>query len=78
MEFAKKFSVIGFDINQERVDMMKNRIDPSEELEAEAFDNKDILFTTNTEDLRDAHFLKGFLCGKGMLKLVLNSVTVCM
>ena len=56
LEFAKKFSVIGFDINQERVDMMKNRIDPSEELEAEAFDNKDILFTTNTEDLRDAHF----------------------
>lgn len=56
LEFAKKFSVIGFDINQERVDMMKNRIDPSEELEAEAFDNKDILFTTNNEDLRDAHF----------------------
>ena len=56
LEFAKKFSVIGFDINQERVDMMKNRIDPSEELDAEAFDNKDILFTTDIEDLRTAHF----------------------
>ena len=41
LEFAKKFSVIGFDINQQRVDMMKNRIDPSEELVAEDFDNKD-------------------------------------
>ena len=56
LEFAKKFSVIGFDINQQRVDMMKNRIDPSEELEADAFDNKDILFTTNAEDLKNAHF----------------------
>lgn len=56
LEFAKKFSVIGFDINQQRVDMMKNRIDPSEELEAEAFDNKDILFTANDEDLKSAHF----------------------
>ena len=27
LEFAKHFSVIGFDINQERVDMMKNHID---------------------------------------------------
>lgn len=56
LEFAKKFSVIGFDINQQRVDMMKNNVDPSEELEAEAFDNKDILFTANAEDLRRAHF----------------------
>lgn len=56
LEFAKKFSVVGFDINQQRVDMMKNCIDPSEELEASAFDNKDILFTANIEDLKQAHF----------------------
>ena len=33
LEFAKKISVIGFDINEERVQMMRNKIDPSQELE---------------------------------------------
>lgn len=56
LELAKKFSVIGFDISAERVALMKNRIDPSEELEAEAFDNKDILFTADPADLKQAHF----------------------
>ena len=56
LEFAKKFSVIGFDINQERVEMMKNGQDPSEELEAEAFENKDIIYTADPEVLKEAHF----------------------
>ncbi len=56
LEFAKKISVIGFDINQERVDMMKNNIDPSNELEASDFENSDITFTANIEDLKDANF----------------------
>lgn len=54
--FAKKFSVIGFDINEQRVDMMKQKIDPSQELESEAFEGADILFTANPEDLKKAHF----------------------
>lgn len=54
--FAKKFSVIGFDINEARVDMMRNGIDPSKELESEAFENKDIYFTSKLEELKDAHF----------------------
>lgn len=29
LEFARKISVIGFDINQGRVDLMKNNIDRS-------------------------------------------------
>ena len=37
LEFAKKVSVIGFDINAKRIDMMKQSIDPSNELEASAF-----------------------------------------
>ncbi len=53
---AKKFKVIGFDISEERVAMMKKGIDPSKELEAEAFANKDITFTHNYEDLKEAHF----------------------
>ena len=28
LEFAKKIDVIGFDINPQRVDLMKNKIDP--------------------------------------------------
>lgn len=56
LEFAKKISVIGFDINQKRVDMMKKGIDPSQELEAEAFKDKDIVFTSDLEVLREAKF----------------------
>ncbi len=56
LEFAKKFSVIGFDISEERVEMMKNGVDPSEELEASAFANKDIIFTADPEELKNAHF----------------------
>lgn len=56
LEFARKISVIGFDINQKRVDMMKQKIDPSNELEASAFDGADIQFTANLDDLKQASF----------------------
>ena len=56
LEFAKKIKVVGFDINQARVDLMKNKIDPSNELDKEAFEHSDILFTSNIEDLRDVEF----------------------
>jgi len=56
LEFAKQASVIGFDINQERVDLMNQNIDPSNELESEDFEGADIQFTANLEDLRSANF----------------------
>ena len=56
LEFAKKIKVIGFDINAERVEMMRNKIDPSQELEASAFDGCDIEFTNDLEVLRKANF----------------------
>jgi UDP-N-acetyl-D-galactosamine dehydrogenase len=56
LEFAKKISVIGFDINAQRVEMMKNGIDPSQELEKEAFEGTDISFTANIDDLKEASF----------------------
>jgi len=56
LEFARKFSVIGFDINEKRVEMMRNHEDPSQELEKSKFDNCDIEFTSNLDDLRKAHF----------------------
>lgn len=56
LEFSKKLSVVGFDISEQRVDMMNNKKDPSNELSTEAFDNCDIIFTTNPEDLKEASF----------------------
>lgn len=56
LEFARKVSVIGFDIREDRIEMMKNHVDPSEELDASAFENTDILYTANPEDLKEASF----------------------
>lgn len=56
LEFARKISVIGFDIHAGRVEQMKQGIDPSQELESEAFEGCDIHFTANPEDLAEATF----------------------
>ena len=56
LEFARHFRVIGFDINAERVKMMKEGQDPSQELAGSAFEDTDILFTSDPKDLSDAHF----------------------
>jgi UDP-N-acetyl-D-galactosamine dehydrogenase len=56
LEFAKKLSVIGFDINAKRIEMMKQGIDPSNELEKEAFEGCDITFTDSLDVLREATF----------------------
>lgn len=56
LEFGKKISVIGFDIKEERVEMMRNKIDPSRELSSEDFNGCNIHFTSNIEDLKDASF----------------------
>ena len=56
LEFAKTIKVIGFDINAERVEMMRNKIDPSQELDAADFDGCDIEFTNELDVLRKANF----------------------
>ncbi len=56
LEFAKRISVIGFDINEKRVELMKQGIDPSNELTKEAFEGCDIKFTHKLEDLKEANF----------------------
>ena len=56
LEFARKISVIGFDIKDDRIEMMKNRIDPSNELSAEDFDGCDIHYTSDLDELREASF----------------------
>ncbi len=56
LEFAKQIKVIGFDIKEDRVEKMRNQIDPSEELEAKDFEGCDIYFTADAADLRNANF----------------------
>jgi len=56
LAFAKKFKVIGFDISKDRVEMMRNNIDPSKELESSDFEGADIKFTYDAKDLTEAHF----------------------
>ena len=56
LAFARKIKVIGFDINEKRVKMMRNNIDPSKELETADFEGCDIEFTNNLDVLRKANF----------------------
>ena len=56
LEFAKKIKVVGFDINPDRVKMMQNNVDPSNELTSSDFEGCDITFTSNLEDLGNVKF----------------------
>jgi UDP-N-acetyl-D-glucosamine/UDP-N-acetyl-D-galactosamine dehydrogenase len=56
LEFARKISVIGFDINSRRIEMMRNQIDPSKEVDAKEFQGCDIVFTDDVEVLKQARF----------------------
>ncbi len=56
LEFAKKISVIGFDTNSKRVELMCNAIDPSQELDSKDFEGCDITFTSEFETLQAADF----------------------
>ncbi|QNF35401.1 nucleotide sugar dehydrogenase [Adhaeribacter swui] len=56
LEFARKVKVIGFDIHAGRIEMMRNHVDPSGELEAEDFAGCDITFTHELDVLREATF----------------------
>lgn len=56
IEFAKKFSVIGFDINKRTIELLKKNIDPAEEVAPEEFEGTDIVFTNDIEVLKQASF----------------------
>ena len=56
LAFARKVSVIGFNINSDRIEMMKRGVDPSKELVLEDFQACDIHFTSEIEELRMASF----------------------
>jgi UDP-N-acetyl-D-galactosamine dehydrogenase len=56
LEFAKKINVIGFDINEKRVALMRQRIDPSKEVTEADFIDRHIEFTSDLNKLREASF----------------------
>lgn len=56
LAFAKKIKVIGFDINVQRIEMMRRQEDPSGEMSVQDFEQCDISFTHDPADLRQASF----------------------
>jgi UDP-N-acetyl-D-galactosamine dehydrogenase len=56
LAFARRIKVVGFDINQQRVGMMRRGEDPSNELGPEEFEGCDIHFTADLADLKDVEF----------------------
>lgn len=56
LAFARKVKVLGFDINQERVALMRQGIDPSNELTSEAFKDCNIRFSSDAQDLNEVSF----------------------
>ena len=56
LELAAHMQVIGFDINKKRIEMMQRNEDPSKEVEADRFAGKDIVFTDDSNVLKEASF----------------------
>lgn len=54
--FSKKVSVIGFDVNRQKIDTYKNGSDPTREVGDEAIRNCSVRFTADENDLRKAKF----------------------
>ena len=54
--FAKKVNVIGFDINDKKIQQYKNGIDPTNEVGDDVISNTNVEFTSNPQKLREAKF----------------------
>ena len=54
--FAKHFDVIGFDIDQNKIENYKNNIDPTGEIGEEILKNSALKFTSNEQHLSDCDF----------------------
>ena len=54
--FAKKVNVIGFDLNEDKINLYKSGIDPTNEVGNEIIKSTSVEFTANEEDLRRAKF----------------------
>lgn len=54
--FAKKIKVVGFDLNEAKIDLYRNGIDPTNEVGNEVIKNTKVEFTADPERLREAKF----------------------
>ncbi|MBQ9512602.1 MAG: nucleotide sugar dehydrogenase [Lachnospiraceae bacterium] len=54
--FAKKVKVVGFDLNEKKIELYKNGIDPTKEVGDEAIKKTSVEFTANPEKLKEAKF----------------------
>ena len=55
--FAKKAQVIGFDVNQAKIDLYRSGIDPTHEVGDETIASTTVHFTADETELRNARFL---------------------
>ena len=55
--FAKKVDVIGFDVNQVKIDLYRSGIDPTHEVGDEVIRTSTVQFTADENELRKAKFL---------------------
>jgi len=57
IEFSKVFDTIGFDINKERVEQLKNNEDKTNEVSEEKLKDSNIFFTSNSKNIKKANFV---------------------
>src|SRR5690625_1301508 len=57
VEFGKKQDIIGFDINEKRIEELKNGIDITSEVTCEDLNQASIEFTSNPSALKNADFI---------------------
>lgn len=54
--FARKISVVGFDLNEKKIELYKNGVDPTNEVGNEVIKNTKVAFTADPSKLREAKF----------------------
>lgn len=54
--FSKKVDVIGFDVNEEKINLYKQGIDPTNEVGNDTIKNCNVVFTSDEEKLKEAKF----------------------
>ena len=54
--FSQRMDVIGFDLNEEKINLYRNGIDPTKEVGNNVIKKTSIYFTSNEEDLAEASF----------------------
>jgi UDP-N-acetyl-D-galactosamine dehydrogenase len=56
LAFAKKFKVVGYDIDVNKIQLLQQNIDPNQEFNAEAFEALNITFSNVEQCLKNCSF----------------------